>query len=48
MENYERLQEIGKGNFLVDLIFNRKLRVGLQDQTKGRQLDSCVERARLW
>jgi hypothetical protein len=48
MENYERLEEIGKGNSLTVLIFLlRELWVGIQDQEKSGQPDSCMEGTRL-
>ena len=50
MENYERLQEIGKGTYISRLttFTFRQLRFGVQNQTQSRWADIGLERIGLW
>ena len=46
MDNYEVLQEIGKG--ITECFICRKLWICLQDKKERRQQDFSLERIELW
>ena len=48
MDNYERLNEIGKGRLVTILTSDRQLWKRLQNQKEVRWPDPGLERAGLW